>query len=255
MTDEATLLQAVLDAPDDDGPRLDYARWCDAQGDAVSAARAELVRIQIDLAHTSPEVFASGRAFVAQQRAKDLVHLHGATWAGAIAGLCDAYQFVRGFVGWIEISARRFLADGDVIMALAPVQHLDLKDIRDADESLFDAPNLLHIRSLSMDACGLHDIHLQMLAASPYAADLRWLSVADNHLTIAAAEALAASPHLGNLVFADFRSNPTDPVEQLGYDSGVVVASFMPPEGQALEARFGPKAWLHRDVVHNRFTV
>jgi uncharacterized protein (TIGR02996 family) len=253
MTDEATLLKAVLDAPDDDAPRLAYAQWSDGQGDAASIARGELIRAQIDLMHTAPDVIKTGRAFVLQQRIKDLIDRHGASWAGAIAGSVDAYHFVRGFVGWIKLSAQRFLDHGDGIMALAPVQHLDLTGIRDVDEALFDSPLLSHIRSLSMDACGLHDLHLQMLAASPHVANLRWLSVADNHLTLAAAEALAASPYLRNLRYAEFRSNPTDPVEQLGYDSGIVVASWMPKEGSDLEARFGHQPWLHREVIHGRF--
>lgn len=255
MTDEATLLKAVLDAPDDDAPRLAYAQWSDAQGDAVSVARGELIRAQIDLMHTSPEVIKAGRAFVVQHRIKALIDRHGASWAGAIAGWVDAYHFVRGFVGWIKLSAQRFLDHGDGIMALAPVQHLDLTGVRDVDEALFDSPLLAHIRSLSMDACGLHDLHLQMLAASPHVTHLRWLSVADNNLTLAAADALAASPFLRDLRYAEFRSNPTDPVEHLGYDSGIVVASWMPPEGKDIEARFGHQPWLHRDVIPGRFEV
>ncbi|WP_437816039.1 TIGR02996 domain-containing protein [Sorangium sp. So ce1078] len=253
MTDEATLLKAVLDAPDDDAPRLAYAQWSDAQGDAVSVARGELIRAQIDLMHTSPEVIKAGRAFGVQHRIEALIDRHGATWAGAIAGWVDAVHFVRGFVGWIKLSAQRFLDHGDSIMALAPVQHLDLTGVRDVDEALFDSPLLAHIRSLSMDACGLHDLHVQMLAASPHVTHLRWLSVADNHLTLAAAEALAASPFLRDLRYAELRGNPTDPVERLGYDSGIVVASWMPPEGKDIEARFGHQPWLHRDVIPGRF--
>ena len=45
MTDEAARLKAVLDAPDDDAPRLAYARWSEEQGDEVSVARAELIQI------------------------------------------------------------------------------------------------------------------------------------------------------------------------------------------------------------------
>jgi uncharacterized protein (TIGR02996 family) len=253
MTDEAALLKAVLDAPQDDAPRLAYAQWLDGQGDALSMARGELIRGQIDLTHADPALVRSGLAFSAQQRITDLIELHGSSWGQAIEALVDAFQFERGFVGWIKLSAQSFLDHGDRILALAPVQHLDLTGVRDVDESLFDSPLLDGIRSLSMDRCGLHDLHLQMLAASPHVANLRWLSVADNHLTAAAGEALAASPHLGNLRFAEFHTNPVDPVEQLGYDSGIVVASFMPPEGKAIEARFGPQAWLHRDVIPGRF--
>lgn len=253
MTDEAARLKAVLDAPQDDAPRLAYAQWLDSQGDALSPARGELIRAQIDLKHMGPAFVKSGLAFGTQQRITDLIALHGSQWAQALSGLVDAFQFERGFVGWIKLRARSFLDQGDRILALAPVQHLDLTGVRDVDEALFDSPLLDGIRSLSMNRCGLHDLHAQLLAASPFVANLRWLSVADNHLTLAAAEALAASPHLGNLRFAEFHSNPVDPVEQLGVDSGIVVSSWMPAEGLAIEARFGRQAWLHRDVNHRRF--
>lgn len=255
MTDEAARLQAVLDAPDDDAPRLAYAKWSEDQGDPTSIARGELIRAQIDLAHRDPEEVRTGRAFGVQQRIKELVDLHGTSWAQPLLGWVDAFHFLRGFVGLIGLSARSFLDHGDRILALAPVQHLDLTGIRDVDEALADSPLLANIRSLSMNGCGLHDLHLQLLAASPHLTNLRWLSVADNHLGLAAAEALAASPHLRNLRFASFRGNPVDPVEKLGYDSGIVVSSWMPPEGKDLEARFGHQPWLHREVLYNRFEV
>jgi uncharacterized protein (TIGR02996 family) len=253
MTDEAARLKAILDAPQDDAPRLDYAQWIESQGDAMSLARGELIRAQIDLVHMDPAVVKSGLAFGTQQRIQDLIDRHGSAWGQPLAGWVDAFQFERGFVGWIELGARSWLDHGDRILALAPVQHLDLTGVRDVDEALADSPLLAGIRSLSMNDCGLHDLHLQLLAASPHVTNLRWLSVAGNHLTLAAAEALAASPNLGHLRFVELAGNPVDPVEQLGYDSGIVVASWTPPEGQALEARFGPLPWLHRDVIHGRF--
>jgi uncharacterized protein (TIGR02996 family) len=253
MADDAAQLQAVLDAPDDDAPRLAYARWCDARGDAASVARAELIRAQIDLARKDPADVKAGRAFGLQQRIEEILARHGAAWGQPLAGWVDAFHFVRGFIGWIELSARSFLDHGDRIFALAPVQHLDLTAVRDVDEALADSPLLAKIRSLSMNGCGLHDLHLQLLAASPYVTNLRWLSVADNHLGLPAAEALAASPHLTNLAFAELRSNPVDPTEQLGVDGGIVVASWMPPEGKDLEARFGHLQWLHREPFVGRF--
>jgi uncharacterized protein (TIGR02996 family) len=46
MTD-AAFIRAILDAPDDDVPRLVYADWLDERGDA---ARSEFVRVQCELA-------------------------------------------------------------------------------------------------------------------------------------------------------------------------------------------------------------
>jgi uncharacterized protein (TIGR02996 family) len=253
MTDDAALLKAILEAPDDDALRLAYARWSQEQGDEVSVARAELIRAQIGLEQMDPEVVRTGGAYVTEVRVKELIDRYGAAWAGALAEWVEKFYFVRGFVGWMKLSARSFLDHGERILALAPVQHVDLTAVRDVDESLFDSPLLDGIRSLSMNDCGLYDLHVQMLAASEHVTNLRWLSVADNHLTLAAAEAIAASPHLRNLRFAEFGGNVADPVEQLGVDSGIVVVSWMPPAGKELEERFGPQAWLHREIIQPRF--
>jgi uncharacterized protein (TIGR02996 family) len=50
MTD-ADLVQGVLDSPEDDAPRLVYADWLEDRGDPDSLARAEFIRVQIELAH------------------------------------------------------------------------------------------------------------------------------------------------------------------------------------------------------------
>lgn len=253
MTHQPQLLQAVLDAPDDDAPRLAYAQWCEQQADEASTARAELIRTQLDLAAMDPADVKAGRAFRREQRVRELLERHGTTWRQPLEGRVGQAHFLRGFIGWIELSARQWLDHADHILARAPVQHLDLTGVRDVDEALFDAPSLAGIRSLSMKHCGLHDVHVQLLAASPHVGALRWLSLADNHLGLAASEALAASTTLGKLAFVDLQSNPVDPVEQLGLDGGVVVASTMTPEGKALEARFGHLPWLHRREPPRRF--
>ncbi len=229
---------------------MDYARWCDAQPDAAWNARAELIRLQLDTAGldpTNPAVHGNRR------RINTLLDTYRSTWAQPLAAWVDDVQFLRGFVGLVKLSAQSFVGHADDILARAPVQHLDLAQVRDVDEALADSPALGNIRSLRMDRGGLHDVHVQLLAASAHAANLRWLSLAHNHLTLATAESLAASPHLGKLEFADFLGNPFDPAEQLGLDSGVVVASWMPPEAQDLEARYGALRWLHREPPVHRF--
>jgi uncharacterized protein (TIGR02996 family) len=51
MSDRAGLLRAVLDAPDDDAPRLVFADWFDDNG---LPERAEFVRAQCQIARTDP---------------------------------------------------------------------------------------------------------------------------------------------------------------------------------------------------------
>ncbi|HYT91149.1 MAG TPA: TIGR02996 domain-containing protein [Gemmataceae bacterium] len=49
MNQDQALLRAVIDNPDDDGPRLVYADWLEEHGDAE---RAEFIRIQIAVAES-----------------------------------------------------------------------------------------------------------------------------------------------------------------------------------------------------------
>lgn len=255
MPEQESLLHAVLERPDDDAPRLAYAAWCEGQGDEPTRARAEFIRRQIELARPDPESPLGQSKLPSYHRSQELLGLYSAQWAGPIAELTSFYSFRRGFIELIRITARGFLDHAAQLFAAAPIRHMDLTGVRDVTEELFASPYLGRLRSLSMDGCGLRDIHLHMLASAPQVTRLRWLSVADNRLSLAAAEALAASPSMKELRFAEFRGNPSDPAEQLGIDSGVVVSVWFPPDGVELERRFGPLPWLHREGETSRFSV
>ena len=56
MSDGDALLSAILAQPDEDVPRLAYADWLDEQvvGGESATARAELIRVQIELARVPP---------------------------------------------------------------------------------------------------------------------------------------------------------------------------------------------------------
>ncbi|MGH1347827.1 MAG: hypothetical protein ACRBN8_40105 [Nannocystales bacterium] len=244
MSDEPTLRQAVLDDPDAEAPRVDYAAWCDQQPDVATQARGEFIRLQIGL-----EKYTPGGTSRGDQRLRmfELSDRFANTWAQPLAPWVSKREFHRGFVEYVTLSAANFLAHAKDLFALAPIRHVDLTDVRNVNESLFASPWLATLRSLGMDAVGLHDIHMQLLGASPHAAQLGWLSAEDNHLTTNSYAALAASTTLPRLRFARFSGNTVDPVEQLGMDGEEVVAVHMPDEGVALEQQHGHLEWLHRD--------
>jgi len=242
MSDEQSLRQAVLDDPDDDAARLAYADWCANQADPVTQARAELIRAQMTLAG-APTSGVIGLIDTIEK----LLAAHGAAWAAPIAPFVRSYQFLRGFVEHVEISARALLDHGAELFALAPIRHVDLFAVREVDEELFASPLFAKLRSLGLDRLGLYDIHLQLLAASPHVGELRWLSGVGNNFGFDAYVALAQSTSLTKLAVAGFGQNPVDPVEQLHYDGAVVVAVEMPAAGQALEQRFGRLEWLHSE--------
>jgi len=197
MTDHETLLQTVLDNPDDDAPRLAYAGWCAQQGDEPTVARAEFIRGQIELSHTPAEILEHGQVHHIQSRMDALTDRYSRVWMEPLLPITNLYRFQRGFVEFVGLEAGSLLRHGARIFQLAPVRHMDLRGVRDVREDLFASSSLARLRSLGMNDCGLYSFHIRLLAASGVTAGLRWLSVARNHLDLEAGRALAASPHCG----------------------------------------------------------
>lgn len=84
MLDEPTFLQAIGEAPDDDGPRLLFADFLDEKGDQASVARAEFIRVQCALNSLS-EVDPARTAIRAREKA-----LLEANWRSWIRPACQA---------------------------------------------------------------------------------------------------------------------------------------------------------------------
>ena len=195
------------------------------------------------------------------QEAKALEERFGAAWAGGIATRVKHFQFERGFVGLVGLTAREFLESAPELFSLAPIQHVDLTAVRGSGEDLFDSPHLLRLRSLGMNLCRLVDQDIRLLAASPNVRELRWLSLTVNYLGMPAAEALARSRNLPNLGCVVFAGNDADPTQQFAWDQGIVADTWMPEQGEKLESAYRPLDWLHceaktaDDYPPNRFVL
>ncbi len=247
MTEDPILLKAVLDEPDNDVPRLNYADWCERQSDAATKARAEFVRLQIEIARMSNAAIGRGEAYNQLYDAMKLQDAHKVVWASWVGAVGNNFEFNRGFVEFISLSARDFLENAARLFELAPIYHLELTNVISVADELFASNYLGRMRSLQMNNCGLNDNHLELFAASPHISQLRWLSLRENEIGMAGIEALVKSPYLKQLRYTNFGGNPVDPCEELGVDSDVVVATWMPEAGQILENQFGHIPWLHRD--------
>src|SRR5580704_16967148 len=95
-------LQAILDDPADDTPRLIYADWLEERGDP----RGEFIRVQCELA--TMHRYDSGRNDL-QARETALLRKHGKLWAEPIRRYVKRYGFRRGFVECINVTADLFL--------------------------------------------------------------------------------------------------------------------------------------------------
>jgi uncharacterized protein (TIGR02996 family) len=124
MTHEDAFRQAILEDPDDDGPRLVYADWLDDHGDPD---RAAFIRVQCELARLPAE---DERRSELQARERRLLVRNYWEWT---AGCRDwpvhlrQVRFRRGFVeqlrGW---QPRPFLAQAPALFGTYPIRDLGI---------------------------------------------------------------------------------------------------------------------------------
>jgi uncharacterized protein (TIGR02996 family) len=212
MTHDEAFLQAIREAPDDDGPRLVYADWLDEHG---QAERAEFIRVQCEQARDGAD---SPRAAALLQRARELLQAHWEEWVGPLreaarpagrkfgenwlAGGFHAEglsKFRRGFVDTLTLGAEEFLARTGVLARLVPLRHLLLRGAGPRAGALAAAPFLHGLEILSF--VDYYDLPLttdgaRALASSPHLDLLRHLYLLRNDVGDAGLQALAAAPWL-----------------------------------------------------------
>src|SRR5262245_17786546 len=89
-------LQAIIDDPDDDTPRLIFADWLDEHGDPE---RAEFIRLQCEIEHLLP---GDSRRPVLEDRIDDLLAEHEMDWLGPADAL-GTWEWRRGFVEEVDL--------------------------------------------------------------------------------------------------------------------------------------------------------
>ncbi len=122
MTHDEAFLQAILEAPDDDTPRLIYADWLEDQGDP----RGELIRLEAQLARLAADD-PSRPALERRERrlfAEEAPHLTRSPRDQAAT-----FAFCRRFMRGDGVPAAAYLAHRAVFRA-APLRaiHVDLTD-------------------------------------------------------------------------------------------------------------------------------
>lgn len=257
MPENEPLLKAVLDSPDDDAPRLRYAEWCEQQPDLATKDRARFIRAQIALS----KLAVPDQTYELRSTSEKLNRVHAAVWALPLVALVDRYQFDRGFVELVGLSAKHFLENAPQLFKRAPIRHLVLSAVLPSFPDLLRSEHLKGLRSLQLDRCELGDNEIAALANCENASELRWLSVTYNQIGENGVAALARSRCLKKLCYVCLAGNPIEPNEQYSYDNGFVVESSLPPDGVRLEARLGHLRWLHHaaitleDSIPSRFRV
>jgi uncharacterized protein (TIGR02996 family) len=133
MSDGDALLAAILAEPDEDVPRLVYADWLDEVGDESDRARAELIRVQIELARlpAGEAVRSNPRAQPLFSREQILLTKRLREWLaplkqpGEPLNGNDAHGlFRRGFVEVVWMPAAWFVARAERLFSCAPAREL-----------------------------------------------------------------------------------------------------------------------------------
>jgi uncharacterized protein (TIGR02996 family) len=234
MSVEGAFLQDIIDNPDEDAPRLIYADWLEEQGDPEGLARAEFIRVQIEL-ETLDE--PGPRLWRLREREAELLGTWRAEWVPpGLRELVLGEEFRRGFVEGVTLTAGQFLERAEDVFRLAPVRRLRLSvgapfvgyplerlplQLREQRAALGRAvadvagsPFLKRLTALHPDF-PLGSAEVLALAGSPHPRNLRELSVRWQDAEPAAVRGLLASPVCAGLRRLDMNT---------GQDGGAIEA-------------------------------
>ena len=247
-TGAAGAMVAVVNAPDDDAPRLAYA---DALA-RVRPDRAEFIRLQIERAAEETRT----RALQSRpgSREAELRAAHGKEWAQQIAaygrpitsdGKFRGYEFERGFVAMIRTEPEIVYDRSSRLFDLAPIQHVDITSDGEV-RPLLGSPALSRLRSLGLDGLGLTDDDIHVLVGEGRLAKCEWLDLRDNQITKKGVAELLSSPVIRAIPMVMLDGNPSNPAMQFSRDhDGSIMDQWLPAEGKEAEATYGRIPWLH----------
>jgi uncharacterized protein (TIGR02996 family) len=146
MTDHDAFVQAIIQQPDDDVPRLVYADWLEERNDP----RGEFIRVQCELAKIPID---DPRWDALEQREWDLLRAHEEKWTADIKSLVSDWQFHRGFVDTVSMGARAFVDGAEKLFKRVPIRSLTLSRVGPSTVSgkeLAVIPQLANLRSLNL---------------------------------------------------------------------------------------------------------
>jgi uncharacterized protein (TIGR02996 family) len=126
MCDETrqSLLRAVLAAPADDAPRLLYAEWLEENGDAWDVQYAELIRLEVWLAHADTRQTAGGWSAADEaEYNRRLNQVEELRWNRKKRWGLDAARgdIDRGFVRAIDLGLDTFLDRAEAVFRRHPI--------------------------------------------------------------------------------------------------------------------------------------
>jgi uncharacterized protein (TIGR02996 family) len=184
---------ALQQNPEDDALRLVFSDFLEDRGDDASLARAELIRVQVELAALSPLTPGSAeRAEALTARQNELIAQWQRAWLGDWAEVLHGWTFRRGLVETVQADASVFLDNAEEWFAEWPT--LTVAKLTRAGEHLPElaaSPWLAHLRGLDLSSNGIDAAALACLTRSRFIGLLQALDLSDNPIGTCGAELLA----------------------------------------------------------------
>jgi uncharacterized protein (TIGR02996 family) len=145
MSEEAALLGAIRDNPDEDTPRLVYADWLQ-ENDQVE--RAEFIRLQCEAVRMPRDSQERGLML---GRATVLKEKHNSAWFGSLEKQFRSCIIERGFVSRLCDDAEKFQKHSPMVEKYAPVlESAAVWFVKDTASDLLALPFARFVRRLSM---------------------------------------------------------------------------------------------------------
>jgi uncharacterized protein (TIGR02996 family) len=171
-TTEEAFFADIREHPDDDVPRLVYADWLEEHGDERDRERADLIRVQCQLAGLPPgNPLRPGLA----RREQHLRDRLDRVWLAPLNRLADSWELRRGFVERLVVQAPQLIEHGATVVRLAPVAELSVVFQRPSLERLVACPYLRHAQRLEERGGLVRDDGARLLATCPYLSGLEAL--------------------------------------------------------------------------------
>ena len=233
------LFQAILDAPEDDDPRLVYADWLLERGDE----RGEFIQIQCALGdrlhgarglrgRRRKEYDMSPEELIARE--KTLLKKHQRQWLAPFRAFVRTWVWKRGFVESVEADGKTFLDGAETVFANTPLEHAALtamkppllerlaqmkalralrslhlgqQRIGPKEATVFHSENLVNVRKLDLWGNPLGDDGALVLSRAARLDALTSLGLASCKLTARGVDALSRAPFFPRLTRLELRYN------------------------------------------------
>ncbi len=247
MSEQDELFQAVLAAPDRDGPRRWYAEYLERQGDELG----EFIPLAIDWDRKRLSGADDTRALTLYNRLRDRL-------AAPLAAWIRSYQLDRGLVAEVEMDGKAFVEHGSDVFARAPIQHLNLVAAKPVFADIVKSPLLSRVQTLGLSKNQLTDHEVELLASSAHVRNLVYLGLFENKIGEGGLDAIAASPNLAGLRVLSFDYNLVEsPVSTWSSDgvSGLAHYEGAGPLQAKLKKKYGTKAWMEPPQNVDRFRM